>query len=879
MTALVLVALMAGTIGATPPASPPPGPPTVATVRLEAEPAEVARLGRYIEVQPGAPLDAARVRHIVELLYATGEYADVLVETSPAAGGGLDVVFRPVKAPLLAEVRVEGDKVLGADEARRIARLRPREALWPARLERASRDLALSLTQRGYLEARVTGIARPVAQGTDAVFTVEAGPLVRVGDVRTEGPAEVVSSLHVDLRPRPGQPFRRERAEETVQSLRKALVDLDYWKAAVTREEAYDPSAARMGLVYRVDAGPRLDVEVRGSPHMRGRVRELLKAGAVQSDALEEASDVLEQEARSLGYRLAKVARHEEQRGGRLVVVYDVDRGPEARVGVVRVTGDDTEGLPRLVQLHPGQPLLDSAVAQEARALARALEERGHPSARVEAEVPDGGGDLVVTFRATPGPRTMVSSLSVQSPQPLPPESAPRELHLREGGPYRVGDLARDRDTVLAAYRNAGYLQADVVPEVTFSDDRTAAAVVLRVAPGSPTTVDHVVVAGLERTRETVVRRELALHEGEPLGLDRVLESQRRLGALGLFNRVTIAEMDPNSPLQRSVVVRAEEAPLTSVSYGIGYAEQDLLRGSVEVTRRNLFGMDRRLSAFARASFRGFRLLGSFREPYFLGRKQELFATAYREDEDREAFDFIRQGVTLQTARTLSKNWSLIVRETYEETRTFNTTEDCLTFGRAYCPGTISGPAASVVHDTRDDLLDPHRGHFLLTDVLLSSRLLGGNTLAKAFLQASTYQVATADTIVALTAQLGLARTFGEEQLLVPKPDRFFAGGDFSMRGFGLDEVLPDGGNALVIGGAEVRRHLAGAFWVAAFAEAGNVYPLVSDMSLRDLRYNAGLGVRYRSAVGPLRFDWGYKLDRNPGESAYHLHFTIGNAF
>ena len=177
---------------------------------------------------------------------------------------------------------------------------------------------------------------------------------------------------------------------------------------------------------------------------------------------------------------------------------------------------------------------------------------------------------------------------------------------------------------------------------------------VLRVVPGAPTTVDHVVITGLESTRDVVVRRELAVKEGEPLALDRVLESQRRLGALGLFDRVTITEMDPDSPQRRSVVVRAEEAPLTSVSYGVGYAEQDYLRGSVEVTRRNLFGMDRRLSAFARASFRGFRMLGTFREPYLLGRKQELFFTAFREEEDREAFSYMRTGVTLQTARNLT---------------------------------------------------------------------------------------------------------------------------------------------------------------------------------------------------------------------------------
>ena len=99
---------------------------------------------------------------MVELFYATGEYADVVVETTPAAGG-VEVVFRPVKAPLLAEVRVEGDRLVKAEAARRMARLRPREPLWPARLEQAARDIALALAQRGYLEARVSESIRPTA--------------------------------------------------------------------------------------------------------------------------------------------------------------------------------------------------------------------------------------------------------------------------------------------------------------------------------------------------------------------------------------------------------------------------------------------------------------------------------------------------------------------------------------------------------------------------------------------------------------------------------------------------------------------------------------------------------------------------------------------
>ena len=66
---------------------------------------------------------------------------------------------------------------------------------------------------------------------------------------------------------------------------------------------------------------------------------------------------------------------------------------------------------------------------------------------------------------------------------------------------------------------------------------------------------------------------------------------------------------------------------------------------------------------------------------------------------------------------------------------------------------------------------------------------------------------------------------------------------------------------------------------MAGFAELGNVYPLITDMMLGDLRYTAGFGLRYKTALGPLRVDWGYKLNRLPGESASRWHFTIGHAF
>jgi outer membrane protein insertion porin family len=859
----------------------PAAEPVVTAVRIEAEAAVAARLRPYAdEIRTGAPLDPEVVRHLVELVHATGEYEDVAVETRPAPGG-VEVVVRPRPAPRLRDVVLTGDRVLSPGEARRLARLRTGEALWPARLERAARDIAVGLVDRGYLEARVE--PQPAAGGAaDAVFAVHAGRRVRVDHLTTPGvPAPLVDLVERRARPRAGAPFRRAEARKAAEEVRKLLSDRGHWQAAVEAEESYDPRTAQVDLTFRVTPGPLVDVAFTGSEvprSLKAAVREAVEEGQARTDALEEGAERLVDALRKDGYRQADVRHREERDGDRLHVRYEVAAGAWSRVASVAVTGDVDPPLV-VLRTRAAGPLRDADVEADALAIRQALEELGHAAARVAAEVPDGAGTLPVVFRVRAGPRTRVAKVRVDSPEPLPPDSPPQELRTREGGPYRVRDVARDRQTVATAYRNVGYLQADVVPEAVFSDAGDEVQVTFRVVPGLPTRLEHVVIAGLSHTREDVVRRELLLEEGQPLGLQRILETQRRLTALGLFQRVSVTEVDPESPLRRSVVVQAEEAPLISVVGGLGYAERDGPRGSVEVTRRNLFGLDRRMSLFTRVSFRTLRLVASYREPYLLGRRQELFVTAFREDEDRDAFDFTRQGVTIQTSRALTPHLNLILRETYQATRTFDLQEDCLRVDRAFCPGTVSGPSASLVHDTRDDPLDPRRGHLVLTDAQLSLGALGGDDLVKGYVQAATYVLVNTRTLLSFSGRLGLARTFQRDEPDLPPPDRFFAGGDYSLRGFGVDDVRPDGGNALLLGGAEVRVKAKGDLWAAAFTDVGNVYRLASDVTLSDLRYTAGLGLRYRSAVGPLRLDWGYKLNRRGDERAYHVHVTVGNAF
>ena len=565
--------------------------------------------------------------------------------------------------------------------------------------------------------------------------------------------------------------------------------------------------------------------------------------------------------------------------------------GERALAASVQLRGADPALLEGL-RTRVARPLEDTALEEDTRTLATRLEALGHYEARVETDVPEGGGAIAVVFVAQPGPRARVLSFDVVGP-PLPSaaeERGPEELAVRAGLPYRLADLARSRDTLLAAWRRAGYLDARVRPEVELSARSDEARVRMLVEPGERTLVAQVVLAGLRQTKDAAVEREMVLRPGEPFSFERVLESQRRLSGLGIFERVSIADLDPGRE-RRDVVVSVQEAPATTVSWGAGYSEQDRLRGSVELTRRNLGGLGRTASVFARGSFRGSRLLLNLREPWLLGRKLDSFATAFWEEESRSSFDYNRKGGELQAARRLDTRTSLIVRYLLQATRVYNVAVPIEEIDRQYRTYTVSGPSASLVFDTRDDPLEPRRGLFLGADAQLSLAALGGESYLRGFVQAASVRRLRADLVlVALGTAGALAGTFGASPPLLPLPERFFAGGDYGPRGFRYDAVGPQvtgadgrlyatGGNALVLGGAELRYNLTRAFQLAGFLDLGNVYLQARDLDLAALRPSPGLGLRYRTPIGPVRLDWGYVLDHQAGEPQSRLHLTIGHAF
>ena len=206
--------------------------------------------------------------------------------------------------------------------------------------------------------------------------------------------------------------------------------------------------------------------------------------------------------------------------------------------------------------------------------------------------------------------------------------------------------------------------------------------------------VDRVLIVGNRRTSTETILKALTIETGKPLGAAELLESQRRLRALGLFSRVTLTDVGEPGETRRDLVVTVEEAPPTTIGYGAGleagrYLRQDEVggpaterielagRGFFEIGRRNLWGSNRSVNLFTRVSlrpttvpeeasagntfgFNEYRVLATFREPSVFGTRADGRLVGYFEQAVRSSFNFVRRGVQVELAQRIRDRINLI---------------------------------------------------------------------------------------------------------------------------------------------------------------------------------------------------------------------------
>ncbi len=949
-------------------------------------PGDLQHILELLPQKVGEPLERGRVRESIRALYGTGRFADIQAEATPS-GPGVRLAFMTSANFFVGAVDVDGaptrptsNQIVNASKFQ-LGELYTRE-----KLERALENIRQLMQEGGYYRARVTAESTSDAstQQVSILFHITRGEQAHVGEVTVTGTSslssyEVQRTAHMN----PGDKVTVARVSGSLQRLRKKFQKQSRALAQVSiAKQTYHSENNAVDFNFEIDPGPVVVIYARGYKVSKGVLKKeipVYEENAVDDDLLNEGKRNLLDYLQAKGHFGAKVDIQKETDAKTLQVIYQIDPGPIHRLVSVEISGNkdflDTAKLRSYLQIQPTRRLLSHGRYSEAllkgdvATLEGLYRSSGFRQVQITTKVDDNyqGSEnkLAVHIYIDEGVRTIVGELHVLGTQKVEASALP-ELSTVSGQPYSEQDLANDRERILSYYFDHGFPNATLDISTKPSPDKpNREDVTFTIQEGERFTVNHVMVAGTEHTRDYVLQRELQVHDGDPLSQQDLLNTQTRLYDLGIFSQVDTAVQNPDGtdPL-KNVLVQVKEAKRYTFTYGAGLEFQTgqpagttapqgttgvSPRVEFDVTRLNVGGRDQTITFQSHVGRLQQRGLISYAVPkLFDNEKFKLIYTVFYDNsldvatftsERLEGKIDLRQqiGNTGHEPGTRQGPSSITYRMDFRLVKAYH-------FADGFSPGEITvlslparvgGPGLTYIRDKRDNPLESTKGSYFTLDGFVSSKYFGSEAdFGRALGQFSTYYAfggkgkAGRQWVFARSTTIGLEQPVNGTRVLppgscplnaageptctdittIPLPEQFFAGGGNSLRGFGLNQAgprdpssgFPVGGTALFVNNLELRfpqvtlPYLGEGFGFAIFNDMGNVFTAGHDMLTGLMRWHqpnpaqclmaggavnpqcytqfnnsgydytsqaVGLGLRYKTPIGPLRFDFGYNLN------------------
>jgi len=533
--------------------------------------------------------------------------------------------------------------------------------------------------------------------------------------------------------------------------------------------------------------------------------------------------------------------------------------------------------------------LLRTRVQADAGNLLTALKSRGRYAAAVSASVDESASPVLVRFTvrsATPFILdTVVIALAGAATSDFTLPEA-KDLGLDVGAPALSKDIVAAGDKLLLAFKNNGHPFAVLAKRRVAADFSTKTVQVTYVVnPGPRADFGPTTFTGLTEVKESYLETLIPWRQGEQYKQEQVDRLRAKLLELGLFATVAVApekELDAQGRVVMAVALT--ERKKRTIKAGAYYKTDEGPGGKLYWEHRNLFGQGEKLKLNLAASAINQTFEASFEKPSFFNPRQQLLAdfkatgqntTAYQGQNATALIGLGRDLTDSVKAKAALGYRASLVR--YDAANPFETNAD---WGLAFLP-------LELILNTRDNVLDPTKGVFLDVKAAPYLDTLGHNLdFAKGEIAAAYYRQLLAAPELILAVRAALGSIVGAQAQAIPPDVRFYAGGSDSVRGYGyqlagpLRGSKPLGGDSLFDFGSELRLRLTETIGVVAFLDGGNVYTQSLPAPGQGLLLGAGLGLRIKTPVGPLRLDVATPLMRRKDvDNQFQFYVGLGQAF
>ena len=977
-------------------------------------------LPKQLPQQAGQPLDPEKVRQSMRRLFSSGRYRNISV-SGIRNGNSVVLTFTGPARYYIGRVEINGIKEERLSSLLEYTtNLNPGTAFTTSAVTAATELVKQTLAQNGYYQPVIAVKTTPddPNQQMNVTYTINIGPQARIGEVSVEGddPGITVKEFRKKGKLKAGTKVNRETTSDALTKLRALYQKKDRLEAAVSLQKStYDTPKKRLDYNFRANQGPVVKVSIEGAKVSKSRLHLLVpvfEEGTIDNDLLNEGAHNISEFLKQQGYfdtvvtyRLIGAGTSSEQ------VIYSVDRGVKHKVIEVTLKGNkyfETDLLRERMRVQKADAYLRSGryspalLAGDTSSIQALYRANGFNDTTITPGVqdidnaPDGKplklAQIRVVLTISEGAQQKFGNITLVGVDPSRQPAVQSLLNSQAGQPFSLISLSGDRDAVLGYYLSNGFDQVrSEVVQTKSSTDPTRTDVAINLVEGHQVFIDHVIISGDRRTKPAYVQDTLQVHAGDPLDQSALLDTQRRLYNLALFNEVNAAVQNPTGDaLRKNVLVQLTEARRWDVTYGFGFEAQTgqpstgtispasaILLGldpstvysqngkagvsprvSLDVSRINLYGTDKSLTLHTTYGLLEKVATVSFVNPHLLGNPL-LTATlsgGYSNVQNITTF----QASTLQADFRVTQKFRRTDIFIYDfQYRRVSVNPDSLQVSANLIPllsqpVRVGGPGVTWFHDTRNPgPLDANKGSYTSVSEFLASSKFGSQTDFNRVdvTNSSYYSFGKRKYVLARNTRIGYEKVFGTNPNVnnascagvllttnascdaVPLPERLYAGGATSHRGFAINGAgprdlqtgFPVGGTAVLINSTELRLPsptlpvVGDSVGFVLFHDMGNVFQNASEMfpSIKrfkqpneetcsvvtnptgtcDFNYFShalGLGARYKTPVGPIRVDLSYNLNppkypviydfngSKPYEgqaSHFNFFFSIGQSF
>ena len=714
------------------------------------------------------------------------------------------------------------------------------------------------------------------------------------------------ATIRFRLKTKLGEPFSLEKTREDV----KALYRLGFFDDVAVDAEVFEGG---LKVTFILTEKPTIrEIKIRGNKQITtDKIKEkialteggVFNAQVVASNA-ERARLLYEEE----GYYQAKIVPQVEKVAeGDVSVVFQIDEGGKFEISSVRILG--TKGLSeRDIKDHLATKelfLFFFYGTLKREELQRDLDrikafylDNGFLDIKVdepEIRVLEAKRRLEISIRVEEGPQYRVGEVRLAGNTVFATDEILRPLQIAKRGIFSREVFQRDILTLTDRYSERGYLFADIAPIINTDRVNHIVDLGLEISEGKQVFVERIDISGNTKTRDKVIRRDIALIEGDLYNSRLLARSRQNLNNLGYFEDVKIDTRRGTAEDRVDIEVTVKEKATGSFAIGAGFSSIDGVLGAGSISQNNFLGLGTRVSFSGQLGSSANRFVLRYQDPHVLDTETSLDLALYNQRllfQSLTGFDQDAKGGSLTLGRRLYKELFGSVSYKYEQVRIFNLVPNLVIDPAGLIKegtNTTASVGVGLSVDFRDNRRDPTRGFIGTASYQLAASFLGGeNEFNRFSLDLGYYHPLFWKFVGHIRGNVIVVEPFGKSKE-IPTQERIFLGGTNTVRGFKTFTLSPVdatgnriGGNKAIYFNNELLFPIYEPLGAKGllFIDAGNVFAEDESFSL-SLRPTAGVGLRVATPFGLVRVEWGFNLNRNKtlGERSNAVHLTVGSVF